>query len=136
MTQAGVLLAFDPKTETVKNLGLNFAEGEYTAVMVLSPDDRYVYYAPGAHGSGARIGAPVVQYNVSTGQRKVLAFLNPVLRERFQYNVGGTYNMKISRDGSKLFITFNGAEVLDRAKRDETFGLPSLVVINLPRAEL
>lgn len=135
MTRTGILFAFDPARERVTNLGPNFGKGEYTAVMVLSPDERYLYYAPGSHGQAARIGCPVVQYEIATGTRKVLAFLNPFLRERFQYNLGGTFNMQIAPDGGTLFLTFNGAPWVGEAQREETFGLPSLVVLHIPVSE-
>ena len=131
----GTMFAFDAETEEVKGLGENWPGGEYTAVMELSPDGRHVYYAPGAHGSGARIGTPVVQFDVRSGQKKVIAYLNPVCRERLNYNIGGTYNLKISADGARLFVTFNGARVNPSARREETFGVPSIAVIDIPREE-
>ena len=136
MTKGGTLFGFDPKRETIADLGPNLGErGDYTAVMVLSPDERYIYYAPGAHGSGARTGVPVIQYEIGGKRRKVLAFLGPVLRERCRYNMGGTYNMQISPDGGRLFATFNGAPFEPEAKRQTAFGLPSLVVIDIPKSE-
>src|SRR5262249_44944404 len=81
----GQLFAFDPRAEKITPLGPTFGEGEYTAALALSPGGKYLYYAPGAHGSAALIGVPVVQYNVATGQRKVLAFLGDLLKERRRY---------------------------------------------------
>lgn len=133
MTAAGRMFAFNPKTETIKDLGPNFLQGDYTAVMELSPDEKYLYFAPGAHGSGNRTGAPVVQYNITTGQRKVLAFLRDPLRQRFNYNIGGTYNLDIDPSGQQLFFTFNGAPVGGR--RPLTFGQPSVVVVHIPESE-
>jgi sugar lactone lactonase YvrE len=135
VTQAGTLFAFDPAKEEVREMGENWPGGQYTAVMELSPDGRYVYYAPGAHGSGAKLGTPVVQFDVKTRQRKVIAFLNPVCRERLGYNMGGTYNLKLSADGGRLLCTFNGAKVDASARREQTFGWPSIVVIEIPREE-
>ena len=136
MTKGGTLFAFDPKRETIADLGPNLGErGDYTAVMVLSPDERYIYYAPGAHGSGAKIGVPIVQYEIAGRRWKVLAFLGPVVGRKFQYNMGGTYNMQISPDGGRLFATFNGAPIEPGAKRQKAFGLPSLVVIDIPKSE-
>jgi hypothetical protein len=136
VTNTGALFAFDPKEEAVRPLGENWpGGGQYTAVMALSPDARFVYYAPGAHGGGSRIGSPVVQYDVRTKQKKVIAFLNPPAREKLNYNVGGTYNLKTSPDGGRLYATFNGAPVNPTAKKVETFGQPSLVVIDIPKEE-
>jgi len=131
MTAAGRVFAFDPKTEAVKDLGSNWGVGQYTAVMALSPDEKYLYYAPGAHGSGNKIGAPVVQYAIATGKRKVLAFLREPLRQQFKWMVGGTYNLQIDPSGERLFVTFNGAEGAARSP----FGKPAVVVVHIPRSE-
>ncbi|MBI3311396.1 MAG: hypothetical protein HYZ77_09145, partial [Serratia liquefaciens] len=44
MTQVGRLFSFESETETVKDLGPNFGDGAYTAVMVLSPDSDFFRY--------------------------------------------------------------------------------------------
>lgn len=134
-THAGTIFAFDTDKETVTALGENWPGGQYTAVMALSPDDRFVYYAPGAHGSGSRIGAPVVQYDVQKKQKKVIAFLGPAAREKLRYTIGGTYNLKLSADGARLFVTFNGAPHAPGARKVETFGQPCVAVIDIPREE-
>lgn len=131
MTAAGRLFAFDPKAETVKDLGDNWQNGDYTAAMVLSPDEKYLYYAPGAHGSGNKTGAPVIQYSIATGQRKVLAFLKEPLADKLKYNIGGTYNLQIDPKGEQLFFTFNGANPGQKG----TFGQPAVVVLHVPATE-
>lgn len=131
MTSAGRMFAFDPAKESVRDLGPNFQEGDYTAVMVMSPDEKFLYFAPGAHGSASKTAAPVVQYNIATGERKVLVFLQAPLQERFKYNIGGTYNLQIDGKGETLFITFNGAAQGARG----TFGLPSVIALHIPAAE-
>lgn len=131
MTAAGQLFSFNPKKEKVKDLGPNFLDGDYTAVMALSPDEKYLYFAPGAHGSGNRVGTPVVQFEIATGKRKVLAFLRDPLFDRFQYKIGGTYSLQISDDGGTLYFTFNGAQESERG----TFGTPSVVVVHIPSSE-
>ena len=135
MTQAGRLFSFDSATETVKDLGPNFGDGSYVAVMALSPDDNFLYFAPGAHGSGVGIGCPIVQYNIDTSERKVLAFLNAPLREQLNYNLGGTYNLKLDAAGDRLFVTFNGAPFIPNARKQEAFGQPCVVVLNIPMSE-
>jgi hypothetical protein len=127
MTAAGKLFSFDTTTETIKDLGPNFGEGDYTAVMTMSADEKYLYYAPGAHGSAVRTGTPVVRYEIATGKRVVLAFLNAAFKELYQYNIGGTYNVQIDAAGEKLFFTFNGGEPGDKSP----FGKPCVVVVHL-----
>lgn len=131
MTGPGQMFAFDPKTEQVKDLGPNFLDGRYTAVMVMSPDEKYLYYAPGAHGSGVKTGVPIIQYEIAGGQRKVLAFLQAPLEQNLKYNIGGTYNLQIDPTGERLFFTFNGASPEMRG----VFGKPCVVVVHVPLSE-
>jgi len=133
MTREGRLFEFNPVKQTVKDLGPNFLEGDYTAVMALSPDQKYIYYAPGAHGSAARSGTPVVQYAIGSGVRKVIAFLhNPLLTKG--YYLGGSYNLQIDPRGEVLYCVFNGSHVT-AAEKQNAFGLPALVVIKIPASE-
>jgi sugar lactone lactonase YvrE len=131
MTAAGALFAFDPDKQTVRDLGPNFGKGDYTAVMALSPDEKYLYYAPGAHGSAGKYGTPVVQYEIATGKRKVLAFLQAPLQDKLKYQIGGTYNLQIDPAGERLFFTFNGAAPGARS----AFGRPAVVVVHVPAEE-
>jgi hypothetical protein len=134
ITQSGRMFAYDSKTEAVADLGPSVGS-EYTAVMVLSPDNWFIYYAPGAHGSGAKMGTPIVQYDIAKKSHKVLGFLNPAMRRQFNYNIGGSYNIKLSADGSTLFCIFNGAPLDPAARKEQTFGQPCLVVLHIPAEE-
>jgi sugar lactone lactonase YvrE len=135
MTAGGRLFSFDPSKEEVRDQGPNFSEGDYTAVMALSPDGRFVYFAPGAHGSSVRTGTPIVQIECATGKRKALAFLNAPVRRALKYNLGGTYNLQMDPAGARLFITFNGAPYNDAARKAEAFGAPCVAVVNIPSTE-
>ncbi|QDU97849.1 CRTAC1 family protein [Lignipirellula cremea] len=132
------LFSLNTKTNKVKMLGPTWGVGEYTTMMLLSPDEKYVYYLPGAHGQAFRYGTPVVQYEIATGVRKVLAFLAPAMEEQIDYVPGGTYGVKISDDGSTLYVNFNGhpADAIRPAMmRPIGFGLCSFAVINIPASE-
>ena len=134
MTRAGRLFAFDSVNQTVKDLGPNFRGGEYTAAMVLSPDEKYVYFAPGSHGSAIKSGTPVVQYEIKTGRRKVIAFLlQPFIKEA-GYFIAGNYNMQIDPKGAVLYATFNGSKY-SPGKEPQEFGLPAVVVVHIPENE-
>lgn len=135
MTGAGRLFVFDPETRAVKDLGANFGDGDYTAVMALSPDERFVTFVPGAHGSSSRSGTPVVQVDTATGARKVLAFLYEPVREKLRYTLGGTYSLQTDASGGRLFITFNGAPLVEGARKPETFGAPCVAIVEIPRDE-
>ena len=49
-----------------------------------------------------------MQFDLKRKKRKVLAFLGPALEEQIGYVPGGTYGVKLSKDGSTLYVNFNG----------------------------
>ena len=129
------LFQYDVATHQVKMLGPNWLTGQYTTVMILSPDERFVYYLPGAHGKAFLHGTPVVQLDVATGRRKVLAFLAETMAEKIGYVPGGTYGIKLSSDGSTLFVNFNGHPIdglRPSRLRPIGFGLCSFAAIHIP----
>ena len=132
-TNSGRFFSFNTITRELEDLGPSVAGGQYTAVLVLSPDEKYVYYAPGSHGQAAGFGTPVVQYDIAARKHKVIAFLNAAARRQFNYNIAGTYATQISRDGADLYFCFNGAPV--GSGRNDTFGKPCLAVVHIPPEE-
>jgi poly(3-hydroxybutyrate) depolymerase len=132
------LFQYDVARNELKLLGLNWLTGQYTTVMVLSPDERFVYYLPGAHGKAFLHGTPVVQLDVATGRRKVLAFLAETMADEIGYVPGGTYGIKLSSDGGTLYVNFNGHPV-DNLRpsrlRPIGFGLCSFAAIHIPESE-
>ena len=133
ITREGRLFEFNPAKQTLKDLGPNFLEGDYTAVMEMSPDEKYLYYAPGAHGSAAGAGTPVVQYAIGTGVRKVIAFLHEPLVSKGYY-LGGSFNLRLDQRGETLYTVFNGSRITGE-KKQKAFGLPALVIIKIPASE-
>lgn len=137
-TMAGELFKYSPAKDELTLLGSNFlAKGEYVTVCDLSPDEKYVYYLPGAHGSAGFSGTPIIQYNISKGLQKVVAFLSEPMTKAFNYAPGGTYGIKISDDGSKLYIGLNGSPPDDLRPKGlgKSFGLTSFAIVNIPAAE-
>jgi hypothetical protein len=137
-TMAGELFKYSPAKDELTILGSNFlAKGEYITVCDLSPDEKYVYYLPGAHGSAGFSGTPVIQYNIAKGQQKAIAFLAEPMTKAFNYAPGGTYGVKVSDDGSKLYVGLNGSPPdASRPKGlGRGFGLTSFVVISIPASE-
>jgi hypothetical protein len=134
----GRLFRYSPEQDKLEMLGPDFLVGDYTAVCVLSPDERFLYYLPGAHGSAFRIGTPVVQYDIAQGRRKVLAFLQPALEAAFGYVPAGTYGVKLSADGGTLYVNFNG-HAADAVRPEEMrpigFGLTAFAAIHIPEGE-
>ena len=134
----GQLFRYSPQQDKLELLGPDFLSGEYTAVCVLSPDERFLYYLPGAHGSAFRIGTPVVQYDIVKGSRKVLAFLRPALETACGFVPAGTYGVKLSADGSTLYVNFNGHaadSVRPKPMRPTGFGLTAFAALHVPEAE-
>jgi hypothetical protein len=133
-----VLFRYAPAADKVESLGPDFLTGNYTTVTVLSPDEKYVYYLPGAHGGALLIGTPVVQYNIATGQRKVLAFLKEGIEKAANFAPAGTYGVKISADGSTLYVDFNGNAINEPTppkRQAKGFGLTAFAAIHIPASE-
>jgi sugar lactone lactonase YvrE len=136
--QSNQLFAFHPADGKLKLLGPTWLAGEYTTVTILSPDERFLYYLPGAHGRAWQSGTPVIQYVIATGRRKVIAFLAAALEKEFGYVPGGTYGAKLSADGGTLYVNFNGhaAESFRPSHmKPNGFGLTAFAAIHIPSAE-
>lgn len=132
------LFRFDPQANKLQLLGPTWGEGQYTTVTVLSLDERFLYYLPGSHGQAFKYGTPVVQYEIATGTRKVLAFLAPAFEKHLRYVPGGSYGVKLSQDGGTLFVNFNGhaADALRPTHMKPIgFGLCSFAAISIPNSE-
>ena len=140
-TMEGQLYCYSPSTDKLTLLGSDFlVQGEYVTVCELSPDEKYLYYLPAAHGSSGFSGTPVIQYNIEKGEKKVIAFLEEPMMKAFNYGPGETYGMKISPEGSKLYIGLSGAAPLNSiptgtSGRSDGLGLTSLAVVHIPNLE-
>ncbi|MGC4004151.1 MAG: hypothetical protein QM811_13935 [Pirellulales bacterium] len=124
------LAAFDVRTERVEKLG-SAAVGTqgYIATLDVDPTGRYLYYIPGAHGGSDRDGAAIVQFDVKTKTKKVVAFLHPFFQERYGVTLKGTYGAALDPAGDKLYVTWNanrGGKVWDCC---------ALTVVHLPASE-
>src|SRR6185437_3727372 len=134
----GQLFRFRPASNEIHMLGPNWLKGEYVTVCELSPDDRFLYYLPGAHGGGFKTGTPIVQYEIATGRRKVLAFMAGAFEREYDYVPSGTYGMKISADGATLYVNFNGHaadRIRPKSMKPNGFGLCSFAAIHIPKSE-
>lgn len=124
------LWAFDTKTERAEKLG-DAAVGTqaYIASLDVDPTGRYLYYVPGAHGGGDVDGSPVVQFDVKTRIRKVIAFLHPFYKDRYGCILQGTFSTAVDPKGDKLYVTWNvsrGGRVWDCC---------ALTVVHIPESE-
>jgi hypothetical protein len=80
------------------------ASKTYTTSIDLDPaTERYLYYVSGAHGGAYSDGSPLVQYDLKTKLRKVIAFLRPFYHKRYGFVPCGT---AVSPKGDKVYITW------------------------------
>ncbi len=128
--QPTMLFELDTREETVTPRGpLAVGSQQYVTSLAVSADDRWLYYVPGAHGGAERDGSPVVQMDLQTGARKVLAFLHPYYEERHGLALKGTYGVSVSDDGDRLFITWNAS------RGSRAWDCCALTVIHIPDTE-
>lgn len=130
------LWAFDTRHETARKLGkLTPASESYLASIDLDPKtERYLYYVPGAHGGGYRDGAPLAQYDLKTGQVKVVAFLHPFYEEAVGFVPMGTYATAVSPEGDKVYITWHGNRGGEERGKLR-FNTCALTVVHIPESE-
>ena len=124
------LWSFNTKTEEIRKLGVtSVGKASYIASLDADPQGKYLYYVHGAHGGSEVDGAPIVQYNVQNGERKVLAFLHPYFQEKYGMVLRGTYSTAVDPAGDKLYVTWNisrGSGAWDSC---------GLTVIHIPESE-
>jgi hypothetical protein len=124
------LFAFNTKTETVENLGpAAVGTAQYITSIDADPTGRFLYYIPGAHGGADKDGSPVVQFDVKTRQRKVIAFLHPYFKDKIGAAPVGTFSSAVDPAGDKLYITWN----VSRGSR--AWDCCALTVIHIPESE-
>jgi len=108
----------------VESCGTTWDKGRDTLQLALDPTGRYIYYYP-------KGDAPIVQYDVKTGKRKALCWLQDYYFEKYGYFMGEVYGMNISNDGSFLVCAMNG----EFCGRGNSFGHPALLVVEIPKEE-
>jgi hypothetical protein len=122
--------SFHTPSETTAKIGTAAVGTEvYVASIDADPTGRYLYYVPGAHGSSDRDGAPVVQFDIQTGRKKVIAFLHPFYRDKYGLTPRGTYSSAVSPEGDALYVTWN----VSRGGR--AWDCCGLTVIHIPESE-
>jgi hypothetical protein len=125
------LYAFNVKTEAVEVLGpAAVGSQQYIASLAADASGRYLYYVPGAHGGSDSDGSPVVQFDVRTKRRKVIAFLTPFYRDRYGCTLKGTYSVAVGPRGDRVYITWNASRSAGKA-----WDCCALTVVHVPEAE-
>ena len=129
-TGKSMLYAFNTKTEKAEAIGpVSVGVHEYITSIDVDPTGRYLYYIPAAHGKGEIDNSAVVQYDLKTRQRKVIAFLHPYFKDKIGAIPTGTFGSAIDPAGDKLYITWN-------VKRGTAaWDCCALTVIHIPESE-
>jgi len=127
---------FNTKTEKIDRIGTaGVGSQSYITSIDVDPTGRYLYYTPGAHGGSQRDGTPIVQFDVKTGKKKVLAFLHPFYKDKYGYTLLGTFGSALSEDGSKLYVTWNGNRGGADRRGRHPFDTCAMTVIHIPESE-
>lgn len=125
----GAFFRFRPDWEKgpqVEPLGVDWDKGRDVLQIAIDPTRRYLYYQPKGDN------APLVQYDVTTGKKKAIGFLQDYIFEKYGYSsCSQVYGMEISKDGSFVVIGDNGT--FDG--RGSSFGHPAIIVISIPPEE-
>ncbi len=124
------LYSFDMKTEKVEVLGpANVGTQGYIASIDADPAGRYLYYNAGAHGGAEQDGTAIVQFDVKTRTKKVIAFLHPFCKDRYGCTLKGTYSSAVDPKGDKLYVTWNAS------RGSRAWDCCALTVIHIPESE-
>ena len=99
--------------------------GGYTTTLGLTPDGQ-VLFVPGAHGSAWEHGATLFSLDPSSGRIDPVLALNDAAERELGLSLGGTYSVRLTEDGSRLFVMFNAG-----SDREDPWGEIVLVVIDL-----
>ena len=131
---ASFVWAFNTRTERAEQIGVGaVASQTYVTSIDVDPLGRYLYYVPGAHGGADRDGSAVVQFDVVTRRKKVIAFLRTHYEKTYGFIPTGTFGTAVSPDGGKVYVTWHGTRRLRAAKR--RFDTCALTVVHVPAAE-
>ena len=126
---------FETRTEKVTKLArAAVGKRSYITTLDADPRGRYLYYVPGAHGGSHEDGVAVVQFDVKTRRKKVLAFLYPFLRDKVGYTPIGTFSTAVSAGGDKLYVTWHGC-CNPAWKGRCSWDACALTVIHIPASE-
>jgi len=134
--QDGTMWRFHTKTETIERIGqARVATQDYVTSLDVDPTGRYLYYVPGAHGGSEQDGTPVVQFDVQTRKKKIIAFLDPFYRQKYGYTPLGTFGSAVDESGRTLYITWNGNRGGADPRGRRRFDTCALTVVHVPESE-
>ncbi len=131
------LWAFNTKTEKATRLGPTAAGSKtYTTSIDADPKTgRYLYYVPGAHGGAEVDGSPLIQYDLKTKSRKVIAFLHPFYFQKYGFIPCGAFGTAVSPEGERVYITWNGNRDTKELGGRVKFDICAFMVVHIPESE-
>ena len=127
-----MIWAFNVKTGELSELGRGgVAKQSYITSMEADPTGRYLYYVPGAHSGAFADGTPIVQFDVRTKKRKVIAFLGDFFFENYGYAMEGSFGNALDEKGETFFVSWDGWRK-GQPRGNES---AALAVIHIPASE-
>jgi hypothetical protein len=127
----GTLYKFWPDTRRTEVVGRLWGEATYAPRIEMSEDGRFIYAMPNLLQNHS-YHQPVVQFDTRTYRRKVIAFLDDFMHERYGFYNGGAHGLALSADGSTLVFNLNGAF---KPRIPPFYGNPSILVVRIPESE-
>ncbi len=86
---------------------------------------------PGAHGGAIKDGTPIVQYDLQTKERKVLAFPHQHFWDTHGYALDGSFSSALDEQGARLFISWDGW----RKGQPRGWETAAITVVHIPASE-
>jgi len=126
------LYSFNTKTEAIEMISsMQVGVSKYITSLDVDPTGRYLYYVPGAHGGAEKDNSPVVQFDLKTKTRKVIAFLHPYYQETYGATPSGTYSVALSEKGDTLYVSWN----TNRSTTVKVWECMAMTAIHIPESE-
>jgi hypothetical protein len=124
------------KTEKIDRIGnARVGTQDYVTSLDVDPTGRYLYYVPGAHGGSQQDGTPIVQFDVKTRKKKILALLHPFYEKKYGYVPLGTFGSAVDSSGERLYITWNGNRGGPDPRGRLRFDTCAMTVVHIPESE-
>jgi len=127
----GTLYKFWPDTRRTEVVGRLWGNETYAPRIEMSEDGRYIYAMPNLLQNHS-YHQPVIQFDTRTHRRKVIAFLDDFLHERYGFYNGGAHGLALSADGGTLVFNLNGAF---KPRIQPFYGNPAILVVRIPESE-
>ena len=126
------LWAYNPRTDELKTLGTAaVGSQEYISSIEIDPTEKYLYYVPGAHGGARKDNSPIVQLNLKTMKKKVIAFVHDHFWDKYGYALDGSFGNALDEKGERFFISWDGW----RKGQPRGWESTALTVVHIPASE-